>query len=67
MITPLLAAQIVLLLFVFVALLSAAAGMVYFERKVAALLLSDYCDYIVGATIFVDGGMTLFPGFATNG
>ena len=35
--------------------------------KVAALLLSDYCDYIVGATIFVDGGMTLFPGFATNG
>jgi glucose 1-dehydrogenase len=35
--------------------------------KVAALLVSDYCDYIVGATIFVDGGMTLFPGFATNG
>ena len=35
--------------------------------KVAALLASDYCDYIVGATIFVDGGMTLFPGFATNG
>jgi glucose 1-dehydrogenase len=35
--------------------------------KVAAWLVSDYCDYIVGATIFVDGGMTLFPGFATNG
>jgi glucose 1-dehydrogenase len=35
--------------------------------KVAALLVSDYCDYIVGATIFVDGGMTLFPGFDTNG
>jgi glucose 1-dehydrogenase len=35
--------------------------------KVAALLASDYCDYIVGATIFVDGGMTLFPGFAENG
>ena len=35
--------------------------------KVAALLVSDFCDYIVGATIFVDGGMTLFPGFATNG
>ena len=35
--------------------------------KVAAWLCSDYCDYIVGATIFVDGGMTLFPGFATNG
>ncbi len=35
--------------------------------KVAAWLVSDYCDYIVGATLFVDGGMTLFPGFATNG
>ena len=35
--------------------------------RVAAWLVSDYCDYIVGATIFVDGGMTLFPGFATNG
>jgi glucose 1-dehydrogenase len=35
--------------------------------RVAAWLCSDYCDYIVGATIFVDGGMTLFPGFATNG
>jgi glucose 1-dehydrogenase len=35
--------------------------------KVAALLVSDYCDYVVGATIFVDGGMTLFPGFAENG
>ena len=36
--TPLLIAQIVLTLFVFVALLSSAAGMVYFERKVAAFL-----------------------------
>ena len=35
--------------------------------KAAAWLVSDLCDYIVGATIFVDGGMTLFPGFATNG
>jgi len=35
--------------------------------KAAAWLVSDFCDYIVGATIFVDGGMTLFPGFATNG
>ena len=36
--TPLLIAQIVLTLFVFVALLSSAAGMVYFERKIAAFL-----------------------------
>jgi glucose 1-dehydrogenase len=35
--------------------------------KVAAWLCSDYSDYIVGATIFIDGGMTLFPGFGTNG
>ncbi|MFE4600442.1 SDR family oxidoreductase [Kitasatospora indigofera] len=31
------------------------------------LLASDLLDYVVGATIYVDGGMTLFPGFATGG
>jgi NADH:ubiquinone oxidoreductase subunit H len=36
--TPLLIAQLALTLLVFVALLSSAAGMVYFERKVAAWL-----------------------------
>ena len=35
--------------------------------RIAAWLASDYCDYIVGATLFVDGGMTLYPGFADNG
>jgi glucose 1-dehydrogenase len=35
--------------------------------RVAAWLVSDYSDYIVGATLFVDGGMTLYPGFAGNG
>ena len=30
-------------------------------------LVSDQADYLTGATIFVDGGMTLYPGFSTNG
>ncbi|MEU9283852.1 SDR family oxidoreductase [Streptomyces sp. NPDC048275] len=30
-------------------------------------LSSDLMDYVVGTTIYVDGGMTLFPGFATGG
>jgi glucose 1-dehydrogenase len=30
-------------------------------------LASDESDYIHGATIFVDGGMTLYPGFETGG
>jgi NADH-quinone oxidoreductase subunit H len=46
--TPLLAAQIGLTLFVFVALLSSAAGMVYVERKVAALLQQRLGPYLVG-------------------
>ncbi|MGW4975699.1 SDR family oxidoreductase [Streptomyces mirabilis] len=32
-----------------------------------AALASDLFDYVVGTTIYVDGGMTLFPGFATGG
>ncbi len=35
--------------------------------KAAAWLASDDSDYIHGTTIFIDGGMTLYPGFSTNG
>jgi NADH-quinone oxidoreductase subunit H len=46
--TPFVAAQIVLTLFVFVMLLSSAAGMVYFERKVAAILQQRIGPSLVG-------------------
>ncbi len=35
--------------------------------RAAVWLASDQADYVVGATLFLDGGMTLFPGFATGG
>jgi glucose 1-dehydrogenase len=34
---------------------------------VAVFLASDMADYINGITLFVDGGMTCYPGFATGG
>ena len=33
----------------------------------AVWLASDFTDYIVGTTLFIDGGMTLYPGFETGG
>ena len=35
--------------------------------QLAAWLASDEADYITGQTIFMDGGMTLYPGFASGG
>lgn len=35
--------------------------------KVAVWLAHEDSDYITGTTIYVDGGMTLYPGFVDNG
>lgn len=35
--------------------------------SVAVWLASDESEYINGTTIYVDGGMTCYPGFTTNG
>ena len=35
--------------------------------RAAVWLASDQADYINGTSIYIDGGMTLYPGFATGG
>ena len=35
--------------------------------KPVAWLCSDEADYITGTTLYIDGGMTLYPGFIDNG
>ncbi len=35
--------------------------------KLAVWLASDDSDYVVGSTIVIDSGMSLYPGLADNG
>ncbi|WP_031394847.1 glucose 1-dehydrogenase [Sphingomonas sp. STIS6.2] len=35
--------------------------------RAALFLVSDAADYIIGSTLTVDGGMSLYPGFRDNG
>ena len=35
--------------------------------RAAAWLASDQADYITGASMVIDGGMYLYPGFAHGG
>jgi glucose 1-dehydrogenase len=35
--------------------------------RAAVWLASDYSDYVHGISLFVDGGMSLYPGFETGG
>lgn len=35
--------------------------------RASVWLASDDSDYVTGTSLFIDGGMTLFPGFSTNG
>jgi len=35
--------------------------------RAAVWIASDYADYVHGISLFVDGGMTLYPGFETGG
>jgi len=50
-------------------------GLIPYERigepedvaRAVVWLASDAADYVTGATLYVDGGMTLYPGFAEGG
>ena len=35
--------------------------------RMVAVLVSDIAGYVTGTTLFVDGGMTLYPSFMRGG
>jgi glucose 1-dehydrogenase len=35
--------------------------------NVTVMLASDLADYVTGINVYVDGGMTLYPGFEAGG
>jgi glucose 1-dehydrogenase len=47
----------------FTALPEAAGERSRTSLRAVAWVASDQADYVVGSTIFVDGGMTLYPRF----
>jgi glucose 1-dehydrogenase len=42
-------------------------GEVHDIARAAVWLASDQSDYVNGTTLYVDGGMTLYPSFRENG
>lgn len=42
-------------------------GLTHDVARAAVWLASDESDYVTGATLYVDGGMTLYPGFENGG
>lgn len=42
-------------------------GVTHDVARAAVWLASDESDYVTGATLYVDGGMTLYPGFENGG
>ena len=43
------------------------AELLFIDQPDAVWLASDYADYITGTNLYIDGGMTLYPGFEAGG
>jgi NAD(P)-dependent dehydrogenase (short-subunit alcohol dehydrogenase family) len=42
-------------------------GQILFSREAIREFWAGHANYVNGTSLFVDGGMTLYPGFTTNG